>query len=103
MNNEEPEVEVEIITSEEASLEEELDRAEKIDSSDFENATGIHVMTITYNDGDGDAPVVNLGGTSPWLAYSILSAALDTLSMIRSPLSINHNGHTLFSPDMFDE
>jgi hypothetical protein len=94
--SEEPEVE--LGTSEQMSEGTNLDDL-AIDSAALEAATGIHVITISYDDSDPNPPKLNLGGTSAWVAFSILHAAIESLEMLRPPLTVIQDGRTVLSSE----
>lgn len=77
-----------------------LDVSADLHSADLESRTGLHVITIVYDD-ESVAPTLHLGGTSPWLAYGIFAAAIETLGFIRPPLGVTFNGETIL--DMGDD
>lgn len=56
----------------------------------------LHCVTIMWSHSDEMPPQVDLGDTSPWLAFSLLQTVLDGLRMTLAPPAINFNGTTIF-------
>jgi|688.fasta_scaffold736926_1 hypothetical protein len=66
--------------------------------------TGIHVITITYENDPDVLPEVHLGDCSPWVAATLLKAAQESIEMLIPPINISYKGDMLLSHSTdFDE
>jgi hypothetical protein len=54
--------------------------------------TGIHVITITYDDDPEIFPEVHLGDCSPWVATTLLKAAIDSIELLIPPINVSYKG-----------
>jgi hypothetical protein len=64
---------------------------------------GMHIITITYHDDQQILPEVNLGDCSPWVAVTLLKAAMETLDLIIPPINISYNGDMIIEHGIIDE
>lgn len=81
---------------------------EENDGEDFEEpsnfGTGMHVITITYHDNPQELPEIDLGDCNPWVATTILKAAIDSIDMMIPPMSVTYKGEIIISHAMsFDD
>ena len=67
------------------------------DEINFNLGTGMHVITITYDD-NGEYPIVDLGDCSPWMAIPLFKSISETLEMLLPAPSISYEGKTIISP-----
>jgi hypothetical protein len=76
---------------------------DSIDSmNDF--GTGMHVITITYDDDPNILPEVNLGDCSPWVAVTLLKAAQESTEMLIPPINITYRGDKILDNSLdFEE
>jgi len=66
--------------------------------------TGIHVITITYENDPDVLPEIHLGDCSPWVAATLLRAAQESIEMLIPPINISYKGDMLLShSNDFDE
>jgi hypothetical protein len=66
--------------------------------------TGIHVITITYENDPDVLPEVHLGDCSPWVAATLLKVAQESIEMLIPPINISYKGDMLLSHSTdFDE
>ena len=68
-----------------------------IGTVEFEEVTGIHVITLTYWDNE-PFPRLNLGGTSPLAAKALLQEAIAALDMVIPPVSVEYNNEMILQP-----
>lgn len=54
--------------------------------------TGIHVITITYDDDPEIFPEVHLGDCSPWVATTLLRAAIESIELLIPPINVSYKG-----------
>lgn len=66
-------------------------------NEEFNLGTGMHVITITYDD-NGEYPIVDLGDCSPWMAIPMFRSITETLEMLLPAPSISYEGRLLVSP-----
>lgn len=59
------------------------------------------MITITYHSDNEDMkiPLVNLGGTNPWIARSILAIAVNTLDYVIPSPTIVYDSDILYSEE----
>jgi hypothetical protein len=62
------------------------------EEEDFDFGTGIHIITISYNDDSKILPEIDLGDCSPWVAMTLLRAAMETLDLIIPPINVTYKG-----------
>jgi len=69
------------------------------------NMSGIHVITISYNEVGPTVPTIDLGDCSPWTALTLLKAAMDSLEIMIPPVNVRFKDEDIVSHDIveFDE
>lgn len=66
--------------------------------------TGMHVITITYHDNSSDLPELDLGDCNPWVAVTILRAALESVDIMIPPMSVVYKGESVVTHSIiFDD
>ena len=67
--------------------------------------TGIHVITITYDNDPEVYPEVHLGDCSPWVAITLLKAAMETIELLIPPINVSYKGDevVIHSTDIEDD
>lgn len=66
--------------------------------------TGMHVITITYHNDASELPEIDLGDCNPWVATTILRAALDSVEIMIPPMSVTYKGEAVVSHSIiFDD
>lgn len=75
---------------------------ENVEEEDFltemsDLGTGIHVITITYDNDPEVLPEIHLGDCSPWVAATLLKAAQESIEMLIPPINISYKGDLLLS------
>ena len=66
--------------------------------------TGIHVITITYDNDPNVLPEIHLGDCSPWVAATLLRAAQESIEMLIPPINITYRGDTILDNSLdFDD
>ena len=70
----------------------------------YDIGTGIHVISIAYNDNE-ETPHVDLGDCSPFIAITLLRAIIETLEIMLPPIDVSYKGSIIISNDFdfFDE
>ena len=72
------------------------------DLTDF--GTGMHVITITYHDNSNEFPELDLGDCNPWVAVTILRAAIDSVDVMIPPMTVTYKGEPVVSHSIiFDD
>lgn len=69
---------------------------------DDNNLTGIHVITISYNDTGPTVPTIDLGDCSPWTAIALLKAAMDSLEIMIPPVNVRYKNEDIVSHDVLE-
>lgn len=65
--------------------------------------TGIHVITITYDNDPEIFPEVHLGDCSPWVATTLLRAAIDSIELLIPPINVSYKGDFIVRNSMEDD
>ncbi len=70
--------------------------------------TGLHVITITYDSDPNIFPEVHLGDCSPWVALTMLKAAMESLEILLPPINVSYKGdmilhHSTLEDEQEDE
>ena len=71
--------------------------------SDYDFGTGIHVITITYNDDQDVFPEIDLGDCSPWVAVTLLKACMDSIDLVIPPINVTYKGDSLIGHEEYSD
>jgi hypothetical protein len=87
--------------SEEPSSEDRENEDPSDDLSDL--GIGIHVITITYDNDPEIYPEVHLGDCSPWVAITLLKAAMESIELLIPPINVSYKGDTIVMHSNIDD
>lgn len=57
----------------------------------------LQAITIVFDNTTGDVPSLDLGSISPWVAITLLEAAIETLRMLIPPVDVTYKGQVVCS------
>lgn len=77
--------------------------SEKSDSELSDLGTGIHVITITYDKDPEIFPEVHLGDCSPWVAITLLKAAIESIELLIPPINVSYKGDFIVKNSLDDD
>jgi len=57
--------------------------------------SGLSIITLMYDSCSDEPPMLDLGNCSPWVAYTMLRAAFESLQILIPPTDISYRGEVI--------
>lgn len=64
--------------------------------------TGMHVISIIYTDGE-EVPDLDLGDCSPWVALTLLQAAMDSIQLLIPAMNVTYRGKQIICSEIIQD
>lgn len=56
---------------------------------------GLSIITLMYDTCSDEPPMLDLGNCTPWVAYTILRSAIESLQILIPPTDISYRGEVI--------